>query len=1416
MAEGEVAGNITILANIEPDKNSITTFTADVSDDMKQKLSDALEKVPNYLGKSVENIQQAIVQCNSSVGDLSESITSLSTTDVLDTLTNKIVSFTDTTENSAKSMSDVIKSIFSASQTSFENTFAPEIEMYSDFVNKAIGISKAFREGISDTFPSAAIKINDFTQELVKMLNRLYGTDIPIPDLTGSVAETLQMYRDAFVEELGRWEELKHEFEKGNPELNNPFFLTPTLEDLNHDIYDLTEQYLNFTKTVESSYEELGLSQAKIGNYADKELEEITKVRAEVLKMTQSAVDGITTLTDTSKINDSYADLKERLTELKTMLRTGVGVSPTGEEYKLNADEMYEVAQAVETIKARMKEMTQGAEPLPSTFEQVRETINPVTTAMSNLGNIGAKVGNSIKNIFLKAFNTIKSFGSKVFNTIKGKITGTLKSAEGSMKRFTKKMLMVGLGVRGIMMAVRKLRTMVLTSFKDLANGASEFAETLNAFTTAWTQVKGSIATAFQPIASVVLPILTQLCNRLSAASVELAKFFATLTGQKYVYQFTAANKNLDKSIKGTGKSAKEANKSLAQYDKLIVIPSKNDTGAGGGGGAGDASKGVYQKLDIGDGASEFAEKVKEAWKNSDFTEVGQIIGQKLRSALLSIPWSEIQVTASNIGKDIATLINGAMTPETFGVIGNTLGQLLNTIVSGATGFINNFDWGTFGTGLANGLNNLFNSFNIGNLGTAIGNLVNGIFTLISNFAANADTNKIGNSIATGLYNAIATIDASLMGGAVNKVLHAIFNLITVTASGLPWDKLGSDLAKFLNSAITPETFVSAMTAFTTVLNGLVTSGLNFIKTYNWAQLGVGLGSGINTFIKNTDWAGAGSLLGGFIQGLIKTIHNTITTTDWSAIGTALTSYVNGFLQQIDLKELGQSASDLANGLLTTISTAIDGIDWSTVGSQIVGFIAAIDWLKLLSNIVKTTASIAKGIKSFIAGLVDGISDAIKHIGEGDFDMEDFVKTIFSAISSALEGSAKLWTSLIKLATTIIKTILKGIIDVFGKIINGEIKWEDIGKLFTDLGQWIVQGFTDGMSCDWWQWLKDNLFNPIYNGFKSLFGISSPSVVFQTLGDFLMQGLKNGISAAIAGVVTIFTTLWGDIKGVFDFEKVKTHFLTVFSNIKSAFNGLQTWFATTFGGAWAKVTAKFNLSNVLTHFQNVVLKIKSAFTAIKSWFSNTFGEAWKAVKEKFAFSSISQHFKSVVSNIKSAFSGIAEWFRTTFSKAWTKVKEVFSTGGKVFTGIKEGIATTFKSVVNKLIDGINTAIAKPFTAITSMVGKIRDASVLGAKPFYDLLKNFSLSAPKIPKLAQGAVIPPNKEFLAVLGDQKKGTNIETPLETMMEAFRAVLNEGGRKEPIVLQLPDGRIIAEIVWDEEAKRYKQTSNFRPQII
>ena len=80
----------------------------------------------------------------------------------------------------------------------------------------------------------------------------------------------------------------------------------------------------------------------------------------------------------------------------------------------------------------------------------------------------------------------------------------------------------------------------------------------------------------------------------------------------------------------------------------------------------------------------------------------------------------------------------------------------------------------------------------------------------------------------------------------------------------------------------------------------------------------------------------------------------------------------------------------------------------------------------------------------------------------------------------------------------------------------------------------------------------------------------------------------------------------------------------------------------------------------------------------------------------------------------------------------------------------------------------------------------------------------------IPHLAKGAVIPPNNKFLAMLGDQKSGTNIETPLSTMLEAFKTALSEsnynGGGDIYIPIYVNNELTSEELIRKQEIERYR----------
>ncbi len=181
--------------------------------------------------------------------------------------------------------------------------------------------------------------------------------------------------------------------------------------------------------------------------------------------------------------------------------------------------------------------------------------------------------------------------------------------------------------------------------------------------------------------------------------------------------------------------------------------------------------------------------------------------------------------------------------------------------------------------------------------------------------------------------------------------------------------------------------------------------------------------------------------------------------------------------------------------------------------------------------------------------------------------------------------------------------------------------------------------------------------------------------------------------------------------------------------------------------------------------------------------------------------------------IKNAFKSVPEWFQGKFRDAWQKVKDVFSTGGRIWSGIKEGIENTFRTVVNAIIRGMNTIIAVPFNKINSMLNTIRNAHFLGISPFQNMWGVNPLPVPQIPMLARGAVIPANRQFLAVLGDQRNGNNLEAPESLLRQIVREEAGGAGSRYEFIARLDRRTLFDEVI--AEAKLRKGQTGKNPLV-
>lgn len=151
------------------------------------------------------------------------------------------------------------------------------------------------------------------------------------------------------------------------------------------------------------------------------------------------------------------------------------------------------------------------------------------------------------------------------------------------------------------------------------------------------------------------------------------------------------------------------------------------------------------------------------------------------------------------------------------------------------------------------------------------------------------------------------------------------------------------------------------------------------------------------------------------------------------------------------------------------------------------------------------------------------------------------------------------------------------------------------------------------------------------------------------------------------------------------------------------------------------------------------------------------------------------NWNAVQEKLKGAWEGIKQWFNTN-----VKPKLTLSYWKEKFSNIAEGLR-------QKIKDGVNSGIAlfNRFISWVNQKMKIswEDITLFGQKiiPAGNIQL---LRIPSIPYLAQGAVLPANKPFMAVVGDQKNGTNVEAPLETIKQALAEVMAMYGTGDTVI--------------------------------
>ena len=271
----------------------------------------------------------------------------------------------------------------------------------------------------------------------------------------------------------------------------------------------------------------------------------------------------------------------------------------------------------------------------------------------------------------------------------------------------------------------------------------------------------------------------------------------------------------------------------------------------------------------------------------------------------------------------------------------------------------------------------------------------------------------------------------------------------------------------------------------------------------------------------------------------------------------------------------------------------------------------------------------------------------------------------------------------------------------------------------------------------------------------------------------LAQAILDLLSAAVTGLADGLSALAGQLVGDF------------IQGVKQWFDDVQTQAAVAGYGD--------NVARYL--FDGFINGLEALWNGIGQWiYDHIFTPFKNGICEAFGIHSPSTEAKSwgsyisqgLLDGLASKWENITGWLRDlkqNFVDAWDNIRakttETFNSLGQTISDIWNGISSTIKNAVNGIIGFINRMISAVVTGINAVINALNGLS-------FDLPDIFggghvgfnisTLTAPQIPYLAQGAVIPANREFLAVLGDQSHGTNVEAPLDTIKQAVAEVMED----------------------------------------
>lgn len=817
-----------------------------------------------------------------------------------------------------------------------------------------------------------------------------------------------------------------------------------------------------------------------------------------------------------------------------------IGVKKNSSAWKSLQYDIQGAKNEIEGYKNEMAEMQSNGTAFTRGYSLPKEIFKGLGKGALGLGSLGLnaaqkgwgglkKVISGTASVLTKVTTVIKrtsgAFAALIQKFTSGipilrRFTGATKSASGGLGGGLKNILKYAFGIRSLFALVNKLRSALVDGFKNLAQYSGETNNSISMLMSSLTQLKNAFAAAFAPILNVIAPILNTLIQKIISVVNTFGQLTSALTGKTTYIKAKKVQQDYAKSLNSNANSAKNAKKANEELKRTIlsfdqINKMDDNSSSDSNSGIADTSGGLspsdmFETESIPSKIKGIADMIKQAWKNTDFTEIGAMVGNKLNAALNSIPWYKIKNTCNKIAKSVATFLNGFLETVDWKLVGNTLAQGINTAFGMANTFAENFHWDSLGKAIGNGINSALGGLDWNLIQETVRNVAKGITDVLNGF--------------------IQTTDWSLVGQSFGNGINTILDFVYTAVHNFNWGGVGTALADFVTNTVRTVDTGKIGQIISDTIKGLFDFAIGYIEGIDWWAMGTTIYTKVKDFLINIDWngiadrvfeligaafGGLAAFIGGIFKNAIDDAKQFITDHFKEAGKFTWDGFVNGVLESF--ANIGNWIKDhsfkpFIDGFKNAFGIHSPSTVMAEQGSYIIsGLLKGVqdNIGKLLNYIAKIPGKVVKSIGNIKNKVLEKGSDIVSGLKEGLTNTWDSFTSVLGTIPEKVRNAVP---SLFDVGSDIIRNFANGFQSIH--IPMPHIGWDwtggsiRIGNFSFSLPHFNLQWYAKGGLPEMGQLFIANEAGPEMVG-----KMGSRNAVANN--NQIVDGIKNGVFEAV-------------------------------------------------------------------------------------------------------------------------------------------------------------------------------------------------------------------------------------------------------------------------------------------------------------